>query len=69
MRRTPKLTATCRSRFEEILLSDGWTPGYTIPLIARETGLSADQVRDAIFAESADEWRQELIRRINAVVR
>jgi len=62
-RRTPALTARCRERFEEILYSDGWVPGYTIARIADEVGLEPDQVRDAIFAPSADQWRQDLIAR------
>lgn len=64
MRRSPALTAKCREMFEEELLSDGWQPGGTIPRIAAEVGLTVEQVRDAIFAESADAWRQGLVNRI-----
>lgn len=63
-RRTPALTAKCREMFEEELLSDGWQPGGTIPRIAAEVGLSLEQVRDAIFAESADAWRLGFTARI-----
>lgn len=64
VRRTPALTVKCREMFEAELVSDGWQPGGTIPRIAAETGLTLDQVRDAIFAESADKWRGELTRRL-----
>lgn len=63
-RRTPALTAEVRRRFEVALLDDGWQPGATIPKIADAVGLTSDQVRDAIFGESADKWRRDLSRRI-----
>jgi transposase-like protein len=63
-RRTPALTRRCRELFEQELVSDGWQPGATIPRIAAEVGLTREQVRDAIFAEGADAWRQALVRRI-----
>lgn len=44
--------------------SNGWRPGETILLIAGKTGLTEEQVRDAIFGESADEWRRDLTRRL-----
>lgn len=62
-RRTPALTAECRIRFEHILYSEGWVPGSTITRIADEVGLEPDQVRDAIFAPSADKWRAEMVAR------
>lgn len=64
-RRTPALTNAARALFESMILSDGWVPGLTIPKVAVEVGLSPEQVRDAIFAESADEWRHALAQRIN----
>lgn len=67
-RRTPALTAAARLAFEHLILSDGWVPGLTIPKVAVEVGLSPEQVRDAIFAESADEWRHGLTQRINAAL-
>lgn len=63
IRRTPALTRQARDLFEWLIRSDGWQPGATIPRIARETGLSEDQVRDAIFAPSADAWRHEMTAR------
>jgi len=60
-RRTPALTTKCRDLFEEYLYSEGWVPGETIPRIAQEVGLEPSQVRDAIFAPSADHWRQMMI--------
>jgi DNA-binding FadR family transcriptional regulator len=65
-RRTPALTAKCREMFEEEILSEGWQPGGTIPRIAEAVGLSVDQVRDAIFAESADKWRDGLTARLRS---
>ena len=65
-RRTPALTAEARALFESMILSDGWVPGHTIPKVAVEVGLSPEQVRDAIFAETADTWRSELTQRILA---
>lgn len=64
-RRTPALTNAARILFEKMILDEGWTPGHTIPAVAVEVGLSPEQVRDAIFAESADQWRHELTQRIN----
>jgi hypothetical protein len=64
-RRTPALTDAARDLFESMILSEGWTPGHTIPKIAVEVGLSPEQVRDAIFAPSADPWRANLTERIN----
>lgn len=61
VRRTPALTAEARRLFEaELREYNGWELGGTISRIATATGLSADQVRDAIFSESADEWRRNL---------
>lgn len=60
VRRTPALTREVRDRFEELLQYEGFMPGRTISRIARETGLTSDQVRDSIFGESADEWRHGL---------
>lgn len=65
LRRTKALTDQARDLFETALLSDGWQPGATIPAIAKATGLTADQVRDAIFAPAADAWRAALTARIN----
>lgn len=64
-RRTPALTKRCRELFEAEIAAVGWQPGGTIPAIAREMGLTREQVRDAIFAESADTWRQELTDRLS----
>lgn len=65
-RRTPALTKQAREMFETVIRSEGWTPGLTIERIAAELSLSPEQVRDAIFAPSADVWRAELTARINA---
>lgn len=64
MRRTPALTKQARELFEEAVGAHGWTPGLTINVIARATGLSLEQVRDAIFNEAADEWRRAWTRRL-----
>ncbi len=58
MRRTPALTRQARELFEESFVNEGFTPGYTVPAIARATGLSDEQVRDSVFGPSADEWRR-----------
>lgn len=65
-RRTKALTKEARRLFEAMIGSEGWGPGITIPKIAVEVGLSPDQVRDAIFGPSADEWRADLTKRILA---
>ena len=64
MRRTPTLTKQARERFLELYLADGFRPGITVPTIARETGMSEEQVRDAVFSPSADEWRREAARQM-----
>jgi hypothetical protein len=64
VRRTPALTAEARRLFEEEVRYNGWQPGGTVPRVAERTGLSADQVRDAIFNESADSWRRDLAHRL-----
>lgn len=63
VRRTPALTAEARRLFLEALDYNGWEPGGTIPRIAETTGLTAEQVRDAVFAPSADKWRADAIHR------
>ena len=60
VRRTPALTARAREMFENEVQHGGWELGGTIPRIAEDTGLDLDQARDAIFAESADQWRRGL---------
>lgn len=66
LRRTLALTKQAREMFETLIRMEGWTPGLTIPRIATELGLSSEQVRDAVFAPSADVWRADLTARINA---
>lgn len=61
VRRTPALTKQAREMFVSVLREEGgWTPGVTIEQIATATGLSPQQVRDAIWSPSADEWRRGL---------
>ncbi len=62
-RRTPALTAEARRLFAEEVKYNGWTPGGTIPTIAEATGLTPEQVRDAVFAPSADTWRRDAFQR------
>ena len=62
-RRTPALTSQVREMFEEELFNEGWQPGLTIPMIAEATGLTKEQVRDALFNEASDPWRRGLIDR------
>lgn len=57
-RRTPALTAQARELFEGLYAARGFRAGVTIPLIAQQLDLTADQVRDAILSPSADVWRQ-----------
>lgn len=63
MRRTPTLTKECQRLFEKMRY------GKTTPLwcstaeIAEVTGLTNDQVRDAIWGPGADAWRQEMYAR------
>jgi hypothetical protein len=64
MKRTPSLTKNCRDMFEAELLNGGWQPGGTIKRISMRTGLSVDQVRDAIFGPTADAWRISLSERV-----
>lgn len=64
IRRTKALTARARELFEHELLLEGWQAGGTIPRIAKELGLTNEQVRDAIFSPSADAWRHEFTARI-----
>ena len=62
MRRTPSLTRECQRLFEqEIRTEGGWQPNGTLPRIAGVTGLTTDQVRDAIFSVSADTWRRNFV--------
>jgi hypothetical protein len=65
-RRTKALTNEARIVFEALVRAVGWVPGETIPRVAAEVGLTPEQVRDAIFAPAADEWRAGLTERINA---
>jgi hypothetical protein len=47
--------------FEDAIFNgDGFVLGETTSRIARETGLSTEQVRDALFGPSADAWRRAL---------
>jgi hypothetical protein len=62
MRRTPALTRECQQLFEQEVRADGgWQPNGTFPRIAGVTGLTTDQVRDAIFSVSADAWRRSFV--------
>jgi hypothetical protein len=61
-RRSPALTKQARDLYEEAY-GTGLIWHTTIEGIACRTGLTPDQVRDAIFAPSADEWRQGFYRR------
>lgn len=58
MRRTAELTKRARALFVEELCTNGWTPGLTVSEIAKAVGLTAQQVRDAIFGPASDEWRR-----------
>lgn len=58
MRRTPELTKVARNRFID-LWQDPTIPLYDIfEVIAAETGLTHEQVRDAVTNEATDEWRR-----------
>lgn len=64
-RRTPSLTAQARALFEEEWVREGgWQPGGTCKRIAEATGLTHEQVRDALFDKSADDWRREFANRL-----
>ena len=64
VRRIPALTRLAREEFEAIIRKRGWTPGETINDVALRTGLSPEQVRDAIFGAPADAWRRDLTQRL-----
>jgi hypothetical protein len=64
-RRTPALTKQVRAIFEEYYLKYG-TFLYSFDPAYEVTGLSGDQVRDAIWGMSADEWRRDLVGRRRA---
>ena len=66
MRRTPALTTECRRLVEEMLVVEPnglWT--FT-KRIAETTGLTRQQVREAIWSEAADAWRQGVYSRAYA---
>jgi hypothetical protein len=67
---TPTLSAECRRLFaEEVMQYNGWQPGGTVPRIADATGLTADQVRTAIFGESqvSSKWRANMARMLGGL--
>lgn len=66
MRRTPTLTAECRRIWEELTSSNPNDIWLFTKWIAAETGLTREQVRDAIWSPQADPWRQEAYVRLRA---
>jgi hypothetical protein len=64
-RRTPALTKQARDIFEGHYMERG-TFLYSFDPAYEVTGLSGEQVRDAIWGMSADEWRRELVGRRRA---
>jgi hypothetical protein len=63
IKRTPALTKRVRELFEYAWTNDLWVWSSTTLAMADQTGLSVEQVRDAIFGKSADTWRREYMAR------
>lgn len=63
MRRTPSLTKQARDIFEAHFVKYG-TKLYSGDDEYEVTGLTPEQVRDAIWAPSADKWRREMLTRV-----
>jgi len=64
MRRSPALTKQVRAFYEERLFADDYWP-FSGDERLESTGLSPEQIRDAIWRPNADEWRRDVIRRYN----
>lgn len=63
MRRTPSLTKQVRDLYETYLFDKGyWPHAYEV---CDQFDLTPQQVRDAVFAPAADEWRRDVQRRYN----
>jgi len=58
-RRSPALTAAVRERIIEAIVDGTFCWGTTVYELANEYRLTPDQVRDAVWAPSADAWRRE----------
>lgn len=69
MRRTPKLTAEARRLFLQEFEEMGRPPvaDGTIEQIAETLDLTAEQVRDSIFSESAEPWRREAVEHLRSL--
>lgn len=70
MHLTPALAAEARRLFaEEYIRYNGWQPGGTVVRVSEATGLSADQVRTAIWGESkvSATWRADMARMLGGL--
>jgi hypothetical protein len=67
-RRTPTLTKQVRAFYEERLFADGHWP-WSHDERLEYTGLTPEQIRDAVWAPAADEWRRGVQLRYNDEVR
>jgi hypothetical protein len=63
VRRTPALTKQVRAIYEERLFADGYWPFAFF--VSEQVGLTAEQVRGAVWAPAADDWRRDVLRRYN----
>jgi hypothetical protein len=63
VRRTPTLTKQARDIFEAHFTATG-RKLYSFDEEYEVTGLTGEQVRDAIWAPSADKWRREMLTRL-----
>lgn len=61
-RRTPALTKQVRDIFEEHYMEHG-TKLWSGDDVFAETGLTPEQIRDAIWGPAADVWRRGVVSR------